>query len=372
MHVLFLLDSLSMGGSERKSVKLVNELMARGHVVSLAYLQDPAVLLPEVDYRVFTCCLDRKGKFSIKALRNLHRLVVDRKVDVILCMNLYPVLYASVLKRLASSLKIRLILATNTTEFARFRDKIFMFLYAPMIRRIDFVIYGCKFQFELWAEKYKVRKTKSSVIYNGVDLARFDARNVSDNLRDELALQHEFVVGCVARFDLEKNHAALLEVVGQRKSAGSRIHVLLVGDGPEYGSLVNLAKTLNVSDRIHFLGRMADVRKALATMDVFVLPSKSVETFSNAALEAMAMAIPTVLSNVGGAAEMVNDGRDGYVYERDDLQRLSDRLAVLENNPELRMRLGRSARATVESKFQFARMVDEYEALLYDTEVVGA
>jgi glycosyltransferase involved in cell wall biosynthesis len=99
-------------------------------------------------------------------------------------------------------------------------------------------------------------------------------------------------------------------------------------------------------------------------MDVFVLPSLAVETFSNAALEAMAMERPVVLSDIGGATEMVTHGQNGYVFHKGDDSTLERILTALNNSPDLRRDVGRAGRATVEARFSFQRMADAYERLM--------
>ena len=95
---------------------------------------------------------------------------------------------------------------------------------------------------------------------------------------------------------------------------------MLVGDGPEREAIVEYAKRLGILDRLHMVGASDDVRPYLKASDVFRvnidLPSK---TFSNAALEATAMGLPVVTSDVGGAREMFPAGSSGTIYLRDDV-----------------------------------------------------
>jgi glycosyltransferase involved in cell wall biosynthesis len=141
---------------------------------------------------------------------------------------------------------------------------------------------------------------------------------------------------------------------------------VLAGTGPERDRLQQLSVALGIAKQVHFLGRMHDVRSALATMDVFVLPSVSVETFSNAALEAMAMRLPVILSDIAGAAEMITDGEDGFLYKKNDMQRLADLLVRLDADRQLGRRLGQRARETVLARFNIERMIDDYESVLND------
>jgi glycosyltransferase involved in cell wall biosynthesis len=364
MSALFLLTGLQLGGSEAKTVKIVNELAGRGRRVSLAYLQGPEHLLHEISDSVTTTCLQRKGKFSIRALKNLRRFVTDQDIDVIVCMNEYPLLYAAALRLSSAHGNVRVVLATNTTEFERRRDKLFMLLYSRLIRRIDGVIYGCEYQMRLWQKRYRLARVDSRVIYNGVSLEDFDRNRIDDDLRTEFALNDSFVIGCVGRLDREKNQTALLTVASRLGSASRRCDVLLVGAGPVRETLQRQARDLGIEDRVHFTGRMSDVRAALKSMDVFVLPSVAVETFSNAALEAMAMSVPAILSSIAGAPEMIVDGETGYLYEKNDLDRLSDLLIMLRDNEDLRTKVGHSARESVERRFSIERMFDAYDSLL--------
>ena len=366
MNLIFL-NSLSIGGTERKSVKLANEFVARGKRIGLAYLHDSADLLPEIDERVPTACLHRRGKFSVTAMRNCRRFIVRHDVSSVLCMNLYPLLYASLLKLVFPNQPLNVILAINTTEFERQRDRWFMFIYAPLIRRIDAVIYGCKYQMNLWQRKYDLPGVRSYVIYNGVDTDFYTRSGAPRDMRSELNIGDNFVVGCVGRMDPEKNQSVLLDVVARLNVDGRKIHIVLAGTGPERDRLQQLSVALGIAKQVHFLGRMHDVRSALATMDVFVLPSVSVETFSNAALEAMAMRLPVILSDIAGAAEMITDGEDGFLYKKNDVRRLADLLVRLDADRQLGRRLGQKARETVLARFNIERMIDDYESVLKDT-----
>src|SRR5690606_8101621 len=116
---------------------------------------------------------------------------------------------------------------------------------------------------------------------------------------------------------------------------------------------------------VTFAGLQHDVRPALAAMDVFVLPSTHVETFSNAALEAMAMGKPVVLSRIGGAREMIRDGVEGFTIEPSDLEpRLKVLLAQLCADGDRVARLGQAARERAVSEFSLDAMVSSYAALI--------
>src|SRR5688572_21846985 len=91
---LFLLSDLGIGGSERKSVRIANALRRGGHDIHLAYLSAPHTLRGSLDPALPTLCLERTGKFSLSALRRLKRYLVEQRISRVVCVNLYPLLYA--------------------------------------------------------------------------------------------------------------------------------------------------------------------------------------------------------------------------------------------------------------------------------------
>lgn len=138
---------------------------------------------------------------------------------------------------------------------------------------------------------------------------------------------------------------------------------MIVGIGRERESLERLAVDEGIAERIRFAGLLDDPRPALSIMDVFVLPSSAVETFSNAALEAMAMGRATVLSDIGGASEMIEHGKSGMLFPIGDLDALSEILTRLYDSGEMRQALGTAARERAVTSFGFSEMVDQYRAL---------
>jgi glycosyltransferase involved in cell wall biosynthesis len=234
---------------------------------------------------------------------------------------------------------------------------------------LDSIVYGCELQRTLWREAISGADISSSVIYNGVDVDWFDAKRLDNEaraLKQQLAIpQNAFVVGCVGRFAAAKNQKVLVQAIAELRHRSVPAHLMLVGDGPLRKALEDQAAQLGVSKNISFLGQMRDVRPALACMDVFVLPSTHVETFSNAALEAMSMSRPVVLSRIGGAAEMITDGVQGYTLDiaglSADLPRV---LTQLHGDEAFRVRLGEAARERVVGQFSVHTMVASYASLI--------
>lgn len=369
MSSLFLLSNLCIGGSERKTVRVVNALHRRGRSVQLAWLNGPESLRQEIDADVPSVCLDRRGKFSLRTLRRLEQQVRAHGIARIICMNLYPLLYAKALRLVMGSAAPSCVVTVNTTEFASRKEALQMALYAPLMRHADGVVFGSDYQLGLWAERYRLPREKCRYIHNGVDSNHFSAQAIGLSDADHRATfglgQSDFVVGTVGMFRPEKQQRDLIEVVVRLRAQGLRAFALIVGGGEKEPALKKQAADAGITNYIRFLGEVRDVRPALAAMDVFVSTSMS-ETFSNAALEAMAMGRPVVLSDVGGAREMVWDDINGYLYPVSDVDRLAAILEKLATNLPATRAIGEEARQIAVERFSFSRMVDEYEALCGD------
>lgn len=365
---LFLLNSLAIGGSERKIVRLVNELHQSGKSVAIAYLNEPETLLRELNAGVPRYHLRRRGRLSLGAIKRLQTIVRELRAGTIVCVSLYPLLYAAATWYLRNRKSLAVIVLVNTTKFIHKRMNLFMILYAPLMNSCDAVVFGCKTQRQEWMHKYKLETGKCVVVYNGVDTHFFRGQwdvNGRRQLKHSMGIpQDSFVVGTIGRLSPEKQQADLIRVIADLAKSDPRIRGLIVGDGPEKTKLETLAYQNNVRDKISFLGELQDVRQALAIIDVFILTSVAVETFSNAALEAMAMGKPVILSDIGGAREMVSQGVNGYVFEKGNVEQLRELLMTVRSEPGLAHSLGSAGRQRVVECFSFDRMVEKYRKLL--------
>jgi glycosyltransferase involved in cell wall biosynthesis len=371
LDVLFVLNNLAVGGSETKVVRLANAFSARGIQVGIAYLNGPTVLLKDIAPEVSTFFLSRQGRFSLKANAALRQLIDERCPRSVVSVNLYPALYVVTATRWARH-RPRTIGLMNTTEMRRGKRWKRSF-YTRMLQYLDWTVYGCELQRDAWLAADSPMRPRSSVIYNGVDLARFTAARVPGlGLRPNYGIsENAFVVGSVGRLAAEKNQLPLLDAVAGLRASGADVHLMLVGDGPMRSTLEKRADELGISSAVTFTGAMPDVRAALKSFDVFVLPSLS-ETFSNAALEAMAMHVPVILTRTGGAAEMIDHGKEGYILDVADLpKRLPELLNELRLDNMLRTRMAAAAGLRAQQSFSWDGMVAAYQDVLGTREAVS-
>ncbi|HEU5135143.1 MAG TPA: glycosyltransferase [Steroidobacteraceae bacterium] len=359
--VLFVLSSLAVGGSERKIARMANRLKEEGVAVNLACLNAPYTLESTLRRDVPLAKLERRGKFSFATVLRLRQMILRDRPATVIAVNLYQALYVACATALLPR-RPRIVALVNTSTFRgrHLRKRLYQFVLA----RFDLVVHGSQAQSRFWDPVHT-----STVIYNGVDSAHFDpivAFEAAKRLRASLGVKPgALLLGSVGRLAPEKNHEVLLTTLRRLRVARVDAHLVIAGSGPLRDRLLRRAAELEISDRVNLIGEFEDVRPVLAAMDVFVLPSVAVESFSNAALEAMSMGRPVILSDIGGAREMIDDGVEGYVVSATELSaRLPAIIAALYSDSRKRQGMGAAARARAISRFSVSGMAAAYRGLL--------
>lgn len=369
LKVLFVTSTLEVGGSETKIVRIANALEQSGHSPAIAYLNPPETLLEKIGSGVPVTHLERRGKFSFSSLKRLRSLV-SQGFDVIVSVNFYPLLYTVPVAKMFPSIRAKTVCLINTTEFVD-NQRLLGYMYSPFLRYCDRLVYGCKAQRDLWRRKYRLPEKGATYIYNGVDSAHFspEATLTGDyDFRDKFGIpQQAIVIGGIGRFAPEKDFGTLIAAVGALHATGREAYLVLVGEGQEEPLLRAAVEKAGLTRWVIFPGLQKDVRVVLRAFDMFVLPSRAVETFSNAALEAMSMRRPVILSDIGGAAEMIEDGKSGCLFEPGDVDRLAELIIRLVDSQSDRESLGQAARQRVIENFSFDKMLHDYEVLLDST-----
>ena len=205
--------------------------------------------------------------------------------------------------------------------------------------------------------------TRFVVIPNGFDLSKFRPNPVArSQIRDELGIgSNDFLIGLVARFDPQKNHAGFFQAASIIHTKRPEVHFVLAGKGMERrnSQVAAWIREAGIGDVTHLLGLREDMPRLTAAFDLASSSSWG-EGFSNTIGEAMACGVPCVVTAVGDSAYMVGD--TGLVVAPGDAHGLAaawERLLAL--RPEERQFLGDQARARVAENFALEAIVRQYE-----------
>lgn len=171
-----------------------------------------------------------------------------------------------------------------------------------------------------------------------------------------------FKVGFLGRLAKQKGPVYLIEAVSILVQRGVPIHCFFAGEGELEPDLKKLIEAMGCDDCFTFLGRRDDPQNFLAQLDVFVLPSLW-EGLPLSLLEAFSVGTPVIASAVDGVLDMASDGENGILVKPEDSSALADAIALLQNNPELRCKLGNNAQIAYREEHSYRAWVAQYEDL---------
>jgi len=363
--VLLLTSRLGMGGAERHTISLAN-LLSREFRVAMAYLKCEEDLIGHVrrDAMAELKCLHARKRIDLDAAREVLGMCQRHGLTTIVCANAFALMYAQI-ARWMSPTPIEVIQIFHTTKLRSLKEVLELLFYRPFFWAANHVVFVCDAQRRHWRRRALWGRS-THTIYNGVDPSHFDPRPFeADAARLRAAAGFapgDRVVGICAVLRPEKRHADLLAALARCRAGGKPWKAMIIGDGPLRSALDEQARQLGVADDVFVTGYQSDVRPWLAACDALTLPSSS-ESFSIAALEAMSMGKPMLMSDVGGAREQVEHGVNGLVFAPGDVAAFANCLDTCWD-PHRARAMGVAARARVERDFSISSMVEHYEALL--------
>jgi glycosyltransferase involved in cell wall biosynthesis len=358
MHVVF---SLEPGGMENGVVNVANRL-------------------PEEEFDVHFCCLERGGAFverlrhpenvvvlnrtqpgfSKRAVFDVMRTVLRLRPDVVHSHNIGPLTYA------VCGTLFGLLAPVLQGEHGVFQGH----LCEPRRIRARGRLYrGCR-KIQTVSEglrQYLIQQgypgSKIFPIINGVDVDRFrpaDRRRV----RAGLGLEPDGLwMGIVGRFDANKRHLLLIRAFGAVAAEFPTARLLILGDrGNERDNIHSAVAGSPFRDRIHLAGFQADPLPYYQSLDLLTAPSPF-EGLSNAVLEAMACGVPVLGHTACGNVEVIENEVDGFLSAIDTEEQLAGEMRRLLASPETLAGAGLKAREKMKREYSIARMVENYAAL---------
>lgn len=354
------INELELGGAERVVVGLAGALRAHGYATAIISLGRDGTLAQTASYagaEVLSLGLGRANPRVLGALTDALRC---RAVDV-LHLHLPR---AGVLGRLvARRLGLHPVVYTEHNVWPG---------YGVIIRRLnqwtlpwtDHVV-AVSQTVRRWLLAHGLPADRVTAIANGVDVDGLRRASVGGpSLRSVLGLPDTTpVVGTVANLHPRKGLETLIAAVARLHARWPDVHLAIIGrDDGMGGRLRSLAQDAGVEGNVHLLGPRNDVPAMLPEFTVFVLPSRA-EGLPIALLEAMALAVPVVVTPVGGVAEVVEHERHGLHVPVGDAKALASALDRLLQAPEEAARFGRAAAERVTREFSLERMAEEHARL---------
>lgn len=188
-------------------------------------------------------------------------------------------------------------------------------------------------------------------IYNGVDVVRFHPPPVRARAPDTITLI------TASQLIPEKGVGHMIRAM---KGLPSSCRLQIAGDGPSESQLRSLARSLDVHDRVEFLGVRSDLQDLYRHADIYVHPATWQEAFGISIVEAMASGCAVVASDVGAIPELIQPGHTGLIVPPGDVVALRSAIMRLVQEPDVRLRLGDRARERAATAFRIERCIAEH------------
>ena len=315
--ILYITPALSIGGAEKFLILLSNSLVNEKEKQILVSLQASNSLQGELDSKIHFLTLPRNHKFDPGPIFRLRKLIKEEQPATIFCINFYSYLVCR-LAMIGLKTKSKRIISYHSTIHVTRKEHLLHKFYSRLLTRKDLVVTVSSNQAAYTARVYGIRKEKFLTIHNGINLEYWKPLHnevPGCELRKKYGIDSRAkVIVMTAALRMEKNHTGAVKALKILHSQyGQKAYLLLVGDGIMRNEIQKLADELDLLDYVIFSGMQKEVRPFYWASDLFTLCSTSVETFSIAALEAMACGLPCVLTDIGGASEMIRPGINGYL-----------------------------------------------------------
>lgn len=230
------------------------------------------------------------------------------------------------------------------------------------LNNCDKIIALSKMRMKEIKDYYNISQSNFKAISPGIDLEKFKPKNKDLNLLNELRIpQDSKVMLTVCRLSKEKNVETLIKAFSNIND--EKCFLVIVGDGPEKGSLQKLANKLKLNNRIIFTGFRKDVERFYSIADLFILLS-TYEGFGHVYLEALSSGVPCIALKsdyphiIVASEEIISDGKTGYLINPYNVEDLYLKINKLLNDDDLRTKMSFKARETCEKKYSWDKHVN--------------
>lgn len=362
MRLLFLTTGLAYGGVETQLVRLATRLKSRGWEVRVVSLMPPRAYSEDLEASgipVFSLNIRHKLP-DPRPFARLIRLIREWRPNLVHSHMVHANLLARV-ARLLAPVPVLISTAHSIDEGGRFREV----LYRLTDALCDLTTQVSEAGLERYVRVGAVPRHKIRKISNGVDIVHFRPNHqMRFALRKKLGVANSlFLWLAVGRFDVPKDYPNLLQAFASviKKNRGAAL--LIVGDGQLRSTIENLANEFGLNEKVKFLGIRHDVRELMSIADAYVM-SSAWEGMPMVLLEASAMALPIVATDVGGNREVVVDGKIGFLVPPKNPELLAQAMIRLMNLPyEDRRKMGEAARQHIEANFSLDQVVEQWDNL---------
>lgn len=356
LRVLEIIPSLDQAGAEKQLVLLAQGLARAGVEVHVAVLTRLGPLVePLREAGVEVHLVGKTWKVDPAAFRRLARYIRQLAPQLvhtwIFAANAYG-------RAAALSARVPYVLAGERCVDL-WKGWAHLALDRALARRTEGIVTNSSGVVEYYVQQ-GIARDKFFVIPNGVTVPPAADPAVRTEVRRELGLPDESrLIGAVGRLWPQKRYKDLIWAADLLKVVRDDTHLLIIGEGPERERLERFRGQVQIRDRVHLLGQRSDVPRLLAALDCFWLGS-GYEGQSNALMEAMALGLPVVATDIPGNQDLIEHQASGILVPVGDRAGFARWTQSLIDDVELGRRVGSAARSRMGEQFSVEAMVQRH------------
>jgi len=352
MKILVYSDYSRINHSVRPEAEISLQLAARGHTVCIFSPRlDPGEPFTAAGIR--TATTGQTAKLSPTSIALLRQELARDDYDVVFATSSRTIPTAAFA---CIGFPCRLVVYRGTTRGLKRRDPTsFLTVLHP---RVDAVATVSDAVSEAVRRKLYKNRDKVVAIFKGHNIDWY-----TDAPADlsEFGIPKDAVVAiAVARFRPSKGLSYLLEA-GEHLADLEQLHFLIVGSGAEDAPYARLVENSPMRERIHIVGRREDALSLIAAADCLVQPSIDGEGLPRSIIEALAFGKPIITTTAGGAKEVIEDGKTGFVIPPADSTAIARSLRTLVQQPEKTQAMAEECRNLVRTRLSHLRTGEAYE-----------
>jgi glycosyltransferase involved in cell wall biosynthesis len=316
--------------------------------------------------------IEERGKLDLRVLRALRDILLRHNINLVHGHDYKTDLFAAMLRWwIGRRQRFALVSTAHAWVMLGLRGDLYRRLDLTLMRRFDHLI-AVSHATKTEMVAAGIPRNLISVIHNAIDTDEWSPRNTTAALKEELKLGQAWpVIGYVGRIMPEKDLETWLRAAARVAEQYSEAQFVLVGEGRNgntLGQLQRLATDLKIANRVHFPGYRSQLLPVYGSFDLFALSSRR-EGLPNSILEAMAVGLPVVTTDVAGTSELVLNGQTGYVVPQGDVDGMAHAMVTLVADNQLRQRMGKAGRERIEREFSFTHRLQRIEELY--TRILG-
>lgn len=357
-NILYIVSQLGQGGAEHQLYNLLKYLKPNATLLSLApggYWLKP---IQALGYRVIE--LQRSGSYDARRLWGVLQVIRSQQPDIVhLFMDGVPGAYGRIATLLLRHPRVVVGMRSHPTRDPNWYASL---TRVALNRHISMFISNAVSSQDYLVEHDGVPRHKSRFVPNGIELERFypgsdpESRALLlDDWRDKV------VVGTVGSFSPAKSPEVYMRVIRRVLDQNPNVRFIHAGGGKLREQIEQISRELKIDSCIQFLGPRSDVPDVLRALDIFILSSSS-EGTPNVVMEAMATALPCVVTDVGDCRDVVEHGQTGFVAPIGDVEALANHILCLAQDSELRRAQGKAGYDRIQP-FDVHKMAKQYQDL---------